>query len=220
MRSIILEILKNLSQPYRDIPSLDMDFFEIDLNDYLSFYLQVRHLFEQFTDLTVVDYLSYGVSDWNTKNSTSTGFSRAKRKNLFADTETLNKRFKIVVHLLSLKNNFRIRVATYCDSKIIFPSLTQLWPAANWYEREAFDMFGIIFQNHPDLRRLLTDYGFNGYPFRKDFPVIGHDQIIFDHAQGQCIREPVDISSREVVPRIIRKIDQEVAKKGEHNESK
>jgi NADH-quinone oxidoreductase subunit C len=115
-------------------------------------------------------------------------------------------RFAVVYHLLSLSNNQRIRVRTFAadDDFPVVPSVVDVWPAANWFEREAFDLYGIVFDGHPDLRRLLTDYGFVGHPFRKDFPLSGHVEMRYDPEQSRVIYQPVTIEPREIVPRIVR----------------
>jgi NADH-quinone oxidoreductase subunit C len=116
------------------------------------------------------------------------------------------KRFCVVCHLLSLKNNQRLRVKVFAedDEFPIFPTMTEVWPNADWYEREAFDLFGLMFIDHPDLRRLLTDYGFVGHPFRKDFPMIGKVEVRYDPTLKRVIYEPVSIDERNNVPRLIR----------------
>ena len=116
------------------------------------------------------------------------------------------RRFAVVYHLLSLANNWRLRVRTFApdDDFPVLPSMIDIWPSANWYEREAFDFFGIVFVGHPDLRRILTDYGFVGHPFRKDFPLSGHVEMRYDPEQGRVIYQPVTIEPREETPRIIR----------------
>jgi NADH-quinone oxidoreductase subunit C len=138
--------------------------------------------FEQLIDLCGVDYSTIG----------GVGHS--------------GPRFAVVYHLLSLANNWRLRVRAFApdDDFPVLPSLVDVWPGANWYEREAFDFFGIMFTGHPDLRRLLTDYGFVGHPFRKDFPLSGHVEMRYDPDQGRVIYQPVSIEPREIVPRIIR----------------
>ena len=115
-------------------------------------------------------------------------------------------RFAVVYHLLSLSNNWRVRVRTFAadDDFPVVPSIVDVWPAANWFEREAFDLYGIMFPGHPDLRRLLTDYGFVGHPFRKDFPISGYVEMRYDPEQGRVIYQPVTIEPREVTPRMIR----------------
>jgi len=115
-------------------------------------------------------------------------------------------RFAVVYHLLSLADNCRLRVRTFAtdDAFPAVPSAVEIWPVANWFEREAFDLYGIVFPGHPDLRRLLTDYGFIGHPFRKDFPLSGHVEMRYDPEQGRVVYQPVTIEPREVVPRIVR----------------
>jgi len=115
-------------------------------------------------------------------------------------------RYAAVYHLLSLANNMRLRVRAFApdDAFPVLPSMVDVWPSVNWYEREAFDLFGIMFEGHPDLRRILTDYGFIGHPFRKDFPVSGYVEMRYDPEQGRVIYQPVSIEPREIVPRIIR----------------
>ena len=138
--------------------------------------------FEQLIDLCGVDYAAYG------------------------DVPREGPRFASVVHLLSVKNNWRLRVRSFCpdDAFPVIPSLVDVWPSASWYEREAFDLFGIMFDGHPDLRRLLTDYGFIGHPFRKDFPLSGYVEMRYDPEQKRVIYQPVTIEPREVTPRIVR----------------
>ena len=138
--------------------------------------------FEEMVDLCGVDYSTYGGGNYS------------------------GPRFAVVYHLLSLANNWRLRVRAFApdDDFPVLQSLVDVWPGANWYEREAFDFYGIMFTGHPDLRRLLTDYGFVGHPFRKDFPLSGHVEMRYDPDQGRVIYQPVSIEPREIVPRIIR----------------
>ena len=138
--------------------------------------------FEQLIDLCGVDYGAY------------------------ADKPREGPRFASVVHLLSVRHNVRVRLRAFCadDDFPVLASLLELWPSANWYEREAFDLFGIMFEGHPDLRRILTDYGFVGHPFRKDFPLSGHVEMRYDPEQRRVIYQPVTIDPREVTPRIVR----------------
>lgn len=116
------------------------------------------------------------------------------------------QRFAVVVHLLSVQHNWRLRVRCYLtdDEFPIVPSLVDIWPAVNWFEREAFDLYGIVFEGHPDLRRILTDYGFIGHPFRKDFPISGHVEMRYDAEQKRVIYQPVSIEPREITPRVVR----------------
>ncbi|PKO51394.1 MAG: NADH-quinone oxidoreductase subunit C [Betaproteobacteria bacterium HGW-Betaproteobacteria-2] len=138
--------------------------------------------FEQLIDLCGVDYAEYGDGTWN------------------------GPRFAVVYHFLSISLNQRLRLRVYAEDEDfpVLPTLVNLWPAANWFEREAFDLFGIMFDGHPDLRRLLTDYGFVGHPFRKDFPMIGNVEMRYDPDQQRVIYQPVSIELRNNVPRIIR----------------
>ena len=138
--------------------------------------------FESLIDVCGVDYASYANQPWE------------------------GPRFAAVYHLLSLANNWRLRVRTFAedDDFPVLPSVIDVWPGVNWFEREAFDLYGIVFEGHPDLRRLLTDYGFVGHPFRKDFPLSGHVEMRYDPEQARVIYQPVTIEPREVVPRIVR----------------
>ena len=144
--------------------------------------LRDQHGFEQLIDLCGVDYGAY------------------------ADKPREGPRFAAVVHLLSVQHNWRIRLRAFCpdDEFPVLASLIEVWPSANWFEREAFDLFGIMFEGHPDLRRILTDYGFVGHPFRKDFPLSGHVEMRYDPQQQRVIYQPVTIDPREVTPRIVR----------------
>lgn len=168
--------------------------------------------FNQLIDVCGVDYLAYGKTEWKTDEATATGFSRAVtgrivNEDSFADLDKADstRRFAVVYHLLSLKHNHRIRVKAYLsDEPPIIDSVVDLWPAANWFEREAFDLYGIMFKNHPDLRRILTDYGFMGHPFRKDFPLSGYVEVRYDPEQKRVIYQPVTIQPRVLVPKVIR----------------
>jgi NADH-quinone oxidoreductase subunit C len=151
-----------------------------DLCEKLKTHPELR--FEQLIDLCGVDYASYG------------------------DVPREAPRFAVVLHLLSVTNNWRLRVRALCpdDAFPLIASLVEVWPAANWFEREAFDLYGIMFEGHPDLRRILTDYGFVGHPFRKDFPLSGYVEMRYDPEQKRVIYQPVTIDPREVTPRIVR----------------
>jgi NADH-quinone oxidoreductase subunit C len=141
-----------------------------------------RLQFEQLIDLAGIDYSTYGEGSWS------------------------GPRYAVVTHLLSITRNWRVRVRSYCsdDDFPLISSLTGVWASANWYEREAFDLYGIVFEGHPDLRRILTDYGFVGHPFRKDFPISGHVEMRYDPELKRVIYQPVTIEPREIVPRVIR----------------
>lgn len=161
--------------------------------------------FDQLIDICGVDYLHYGQYDWQTECTSEIGFSRGVEKQESIAFIWEKPRFAVVYHLLSTIHNHRIRVKVYMDeSNLVLPSVHDLWKSANWFEREAYDLYGILFENHPDLRRILTDYGFIGYPFRKDFPLSGHVEMRYDAQQARVIYEPVDIEPRISVPKVIR----------------
>ncbi|CAB3782166.1 NAD(P)H-quinone oxidoreductase subunit J, chloroplastic [Paraburkholderia caffeinitolerans] len=158
----------------------------ISSKDYLSVAKELRDnpslRFEQLVDLCGVDYQTYGDGAWE------------------------GQRFAAVSHLLSITNNWRLRLRVFApdDDVPIVSSLVDIWSSANWYEREAFDLFGIVFEGHPDLRRILTDYGFIGHPFRKDFPISGYVEMRYDPEQKRVVYQPVTIEPREITPRVIR----------------
>lgn len=165
--------------------------------------------FEMLMDVCGVDYLQYGNAEWTTNSATGTGFSRGVEQQpviLDEADEFDERRFAVVYHLLSLQNNvrLRLRVFTGTGNPPIVKSVVDIWNGANWFEREAFDLFGILFEGHPDLRRILTDYGFIGHPFRKDFPIMGNVEVSYDADQGRVAYKPVSIEPRTLVPRVIR----------------
>jgi NADH-quinone oxidoreductase subunit C len=168
------------------IPALD----ELTLMVPVQHYLEVAQVlrdhpqfkFEQLIDLCGVDYSDYRDGQWQ------------------------GLRYAVVLHLLSVTHNWRVRLRVFAadDDMPVVPSIISVWNAANWFEREAFDFLGIIFEGHPDLRRILTDYGFVGHPFRKDFPISGHVEMRYDEKQGRVVYQPVTIESREITPRVVR----------------
>ncbi len=161
--------------------------------------------FDQLIDLCAVDYLQYGEYDWETESATEKGFSRAVESQESRAYALGKPRFAVVYHLLSTTKNHRLRLKVFLDeSRLIIPSAHDLWKGANWFEREAYDLYGILFDGHPDLRRILTDYGFIGHPFRKDFPISGHVEMRYDAHLQRVIYEPVDIQPRILVPKVIR----------------
>jgi NADH-quinone oxidoreductase subunit C len=186
--------------------------------------------FEVLIDVCGVDYQSYGLDEWQTDRATATGFSRGRVRDPQAAAEYLESdnsgaarqgpdeeqvrgadyrpkaRFAAVYHLLSIAHNHRLRLRSFCpsDERPILDSVYEVWNAADWFEREAFDLYGIMFKGHPDLRRLLTDYGFIGHPFRKDFPLIGNVEVRYDPVKGRVVYEPVSIAPRTLVPKVIR----------------
>jgi len=165
--------------------------------------------FEQLMDVCGVDYLTYGEVEWSTQSATEEGFSRGvERKPVILDeSDSFDpERFAVVYHLLSISNNkrLRLRVFTGTGNPPVVPSVVNVWNSANWFERETFDMFGVLFEGHPDLRRILTDYGFIGHPFRKDFPLTGNVEVKYDSEKGRVVYQPVSIEPRTLVPRVIR----------------
>ena len=170
--------------------------------------------FEMLMDVTVVDYLYYGLSEWETTGATAKGFERAVRpiQEAIPVSTWTKPRFAVVYHLLSIAHNQRLRVKAFVnDAAPIIDSVIPVWNSANWYEREAFDLYGVMFANHPDLRRILTDYGFIGHPFRKDFPLVGNVEMRYDAEQERVIYAPVDIVPRTLVPKVIRTAENSTA---------
>jgi NADH-quinone oxidoreductase subunit C len=172
--------------------------------------------FDQCVDLCGVDYLEYGQSEWAGEEAVSfSGYSRgvepaSSARLKFGESldfkASTRPRFVVVAHLLSYTHNWRLRVRIACpdsDAPMV-PSVANVWPTVNWFEREAFDLFGILFDDHPDMRRILTDYGFVGHPFRKDFPLIGHVEVRYDPEKNRVVYEPVSIEPRVLVPRVYR----------------
>jgi NADH-quinone oxidoreductase subunit C len=166
--------------------------------------------FSMLIDVCGIDYLHYGVGDWETTKATTSGYSRAVQQNTIIpdpDEKYQEKRFAVIYHLLSIDKNWRIRLKTFTGSENppIVQSVTGIWNSADWFEREAFDLFGIYFDGHPDLRRILTDYGFIGHPFRKDFPLAGNLEVFHDDLEQKVKYRPVSITTRPTVPKVIRK---------------
>jgi len=167
--------------------------------------------FEQLIDVCGVDYAAYGQAEWETAEASSTGFGRGVDRDLDLAVDD-PRRFAVVYHLLSLAHNRRLRLRVYAGGGApVVDSVLPVWASANWFEREAFDLFGILFRGHPDLRRILTDYGFIGHPFRKDFPISGQVEMRYDPVQGRVIYEPVQIEPRVLVPKVIREDSRYVA---------
>ena len=170
--------------------------------------------YEQLTDLCGVDYLGYGQSEWATEDASQSGFGRGVEAlgpgrfdwSSRPEAGEVRQRFGVVVHLMSFRHNRRLRIRCFApdEGMPIVPTLVDIWASANWYEREAFDLYGIVFEGHPDLRRIMTDYGFTGHPFLKDFPLIGNVAVRYDEQKGRIVYEPVDIEPRVTVPRVLR----------------
>lgn len=187
--------LERLSQTLRDLfgdtlQSLVVDRGEVTIEVAAADYLQVARMlrdnpdlrFEQLVDISGLDYSAFGNAPWS------------------------GKRFASAAHLTSVRHNWRLRLRTFADDDEfpVLDSVVDVWPSANWYERESFDLYGIMYSGHPDLRRILTDYGFVGHPFRKDFPVSGYVEMRYDPEQGRVVYQPVTIEPRENTPRIVR----------------
>ena len=190
MTEHLLQLKQRLEKTFGNIAKVEAALGELTLivkaEDSLSVAQTLRDDaqfgFEQLIDLCGMDYQAYADGTWD------------------------GLRFAAVTHLLSVKNNWRLRLTVFApnDDFPVVPSVNGIWNAANWFEREAFDLFGIIFEGHEDLRRILTDYGFIGHPFRKDFPVTGHVEMRYDPEQKRVVYQPVTVETREVTPRVIR----------------
>lgn len=195
--------ISNISDAYGEVT------IECTANNLKALMLELRDIetfsFDQMIDLCAVDYLLYGEYDWETEAATENGFSRGVERQEARAYIMDKPRFAVVYHLLSTKKNHRLRVKLFVDEhNLIVPSLCPLWKGVNWFEREAYDLYGILFEGHPDLRRILTDYGFIGHPFRKDFPLSGTVEMRYDAKQQKVIYEPVNIVPRVLVPKVIR----------------
>ncbi|MBP9721790.1 MAG: NADH-quinone oxidoreductase subunit C [Gammaproteobacteria bacterium] len=172
-----------------------------------------HYRFDQLIDICGVDYLAYGLTQWQTKEPTSSGFSRGVEPDAKETNTKFNytKRFAVVYHLLSLEFNTRLRIKCYLGGEPPqIDSVVDIWNSANWFEREAFDLFGIVFIGHPDLRRILTDYGFVGHPFRKDFPLSGNVEVHYNEELKRVVYRPVTVEPRILVPKVIRQDNRNV----------
>lgn len=197
--SRLSNLQQNLQQTFGQEAELLMAYDELTLTVPLAQWIsscerlrdEPNLAFEQCIDLCGVDYLTY---------------ARGKEGYPEAHIPTFAGRYVVVIHLLSIQHNWRLRVRVWvADNEFpVVPSLINVWPSVNWFEREAFDLFGVVFEGHPDLRRILTDYGFIGHPFRKDFPIYGNVEMRYDPEQGRVVYQPVTIEPREVVPRVVR----------------
>ena len=184
--------------------------FEVQAADLLEVCRTLRDFpdlkFEMLMDLAGVDYLHHGRDEWQTESATRSGFSRARVARVSAPDPAMSGRFGVTYQLLSITHNHRLRLRVKCPdtAEPVVDSVIDVWAGANWFEREAFDLFGILFRGHPDLRRILTDYGFIGHPFRKDFPLIGNVEVIYDTQKKRVVYQPVSIVPRVLVPKVIR----------------
>ena len=161
--------------------------------------------FEILIDVSGIDYMDFGRSEWRTSAASSSGFGRGANRGGHGGSHD-GPRFAVVYQLLSITHNERLTLRAFCidNEEPSVDSVVGIWAGANWFEREVFDLFGILFQGHPDLRRILTDYGFIGHPFRKDFPLVGNVEVRYDEAKQRVVYEPVEITPRTLVPRVIR----------------
>ncbi len=206
-------LIKNLSQVFAgDLQAIEKAYgeltIEVSRDKLKEVMIELRNnsefAFDVLIDVCGVDYLTYGVSDWQTESATLTGFCRG------VEPERVFKwdkpRFGVVYHLLSITLNHRLRVKVYVEDSdhMVVPSVHDIWKSALWFEREAYDLYGILFESHPDLRRILTDYGFIGHPFRKDFPLSGYVEMRYDQERQRVIYQPITIEPREITPRVIR----------------
>ena len=208
--------LKKILKSYHSVEisrGIDMPCLGCSVDDLLSVFDCLYH-HEQvqatmLLDICVVDLLHYGCDEWVGSLATSTGFERARNCIDVVQSEQMNeRRFIVTYHVMSVYHNQRFRLKVLLDDvEVLVPSVTAIWPNANWYEREAFDLFGVRFSGHPGLRRILTDYGFIGYPMRKDFPLQGKVEMRYDAALEQCVYAPVEIENRVSVPKVIRRDD-------------
>ncbi|HVO48265.1 MAG TPA: NADH-quinone oxidoreductase subunit C [Steroidobacteraceae bacterium] len=211
IEALALQVDAHLNGRVRRVPSLaDELAYEVDPDALLGVCRTLRDTpelrFEMLVDIAGVDYLHYGRDEWQTTSATHSGFSRGRVARTSAPDTDMPGRFAVAYQLLSITHNRRLRLRVKCADprEPVVDSVTGIWASANWFEREAFDLFGILFRDHPDLRRILTDYGFIGHPFRKDFPLIGNVEVRYDPDKKRVVYEPVSIVPRVLVPKVIR----------------
>jgi NADH-quinone oxidoreductase subunit C len=198
------DLVRRVSAPVDEIA------YEVEAPNLLSVCRTLRDApdlkFEMLMDLAGIDYLHYGLDEWQTLSATRSGFSRGRVARASKPDPNMPRRFGVVYNLLSITNNQRLRLHVGCPDthEPVVDSVVEIWNSANWFEREAFDLFGIMFRGHPDLRRILTDYGFIGHPFRKDFPLIGNVEVKYDTEKRRVVYQPVSIVPRVLVPKVIR----------------
>jgi NADH-quinone oxidoreductase subunit C len=205
-------ILRVFAQELRAVANRSGELtYEVDAERWLTVAAVLRDhaelKFEMCMDVCGIDYLEHGRAEWKTQEATSSGYSRGVARGMaVAALPVPGRRYAVVYHLLSISHNRRLRLRVFCadDLQPMVDSVTSIWASADWFEREAFDLFGILFKGHPDLRRLLTDYGFIGHPFRKDFPLSGNVEVRYDPEKGRVVYQPVTIDPRILVPKVIR----------------
>jgi NADH-quinone oxidoreductase subunit C len=210
IEDLAVRVSAALGERVRRYPSLPDEFsIEVSAAELLAVARVLRDepqlRFEELIDLCGVDFLDYGREEWRTNSSTRVGFSRGVNR-AAPHTHASGRRFAVVYQLLSVTHNQRLRLRVWCEDveDPVIDSVTGIWASADWFEREAYDLYGILFRGHSDLRRILTDYGFIGHPFRKDFPLSGNVEVRYDPERKRVIYEPVSIEPRTLVPRVIR----------------
>ena len=206
---ILIELLKTtLADNVDAVLENDMPTLEISPEKLLPVCKKLRDdkdfQFDLLVDVCGVDYADYGISYWRTNETTETGFNRGVEEKGQRVIAWEKPRFASVYHLLSTIHNQRVRLKVYLNESLVVPSVIDIWKSADWFERESYDLFGIVYEGHPDLRRILTDYGFKGHPFRKDFPLIGEVEMRYDAKEKRCVYEKVSIEPRTLVPKVIR----------------
>jgi NADH-quinone oxidoreductase subunit C len=212
IEALALKVDAQLKEAARRVPSLadELAYEVVNAADLLSVCRALRDApelkFEMLMDLAGVDYLHYGLDEWQTASATRSGFSRGRVARPDKPDPDKPGRFGVSYQLLSITHNQRVRLRVKCPdtAEPVVDSVVEVWAAANWFEREAFDLYGIYFRNHPDLLRLLTDYGFIGHPFRKDFPLTGNVEVQYDPDKRRVVYQPVSIVPRVLVPKVIR----------------
>jgi NADH-quinone oxidoreductase subunit C len=209
--ALALKVDAQLKDSVRRIPSLAEEVaYEVDAANLLTVCRKLRDepefKFEMLMDLAGVDYLHHGRDEWQTSSATRSGFSRGRVARNDAPDPNMAGRFAVAYNLLSVSNNqrLRLRVRAPDSQDPVVDSVVDVWACANWFEREAYDLYGILFRGHPDLRRILTDYGFIGHPFRKDFPLSGNVEVKYDTEKKRVVYQPVSIVPRVLVPKVIR----------------
>jgi NADH-quinone oxidoreductase subunit C len=209
--ALAAKVEAQLKDSVRRVPSLpDEVAYEVDAANLLTVCRTLRDApelkFEMLMDVSGVDYLHYGRDEWQTSSATRSGFSRGRVARNDTPDPNMAGRFGVTYNLLSIANNQRLRLRVKCPDtqEPVVDSVVEIWAGANWFEREAFDLFGILFRGHPDLRRILTDYGFIGHPFRKDFPLSGNVEVKYDTEKKRVVYQPVSIQPRVLVPKVIR----------------
>ena len=212
--ALALKVEAQLKDSVRRVPcapsACDEVAYEVDAANLLTVCRTLRDApelkFEMLMDVAGVDYLHYGRDEWQTQSATRSGFSRGRVARNDTPDPNMAGRFGVTYNLLSIANNQRLRLRVKCPDtqEPVVDSVVDVWASANWFEREAFDLFGILFRGHPDLRRILTDYGFIGHPFRKDFPLSGNVEVKYDTEKKRVVYQPVSIIPRVLVPKVIR----------------